>query len=172
MRDNPYLRTNQMVIQFDFIDTRLASDLEWAIPACRREFESSTYCLVTCQDSARREQLWATDLAQIPSIERRSDGLLVRSDELLVVGSCEQYFTGFDELWLLPHRPNTDFPPDSGFTSEEPITSDRSAKNRESIGKWMRDVACILGLGDGCGLNIASPDPSILDMARKSAPQL
>jgi hypothetical protein len=64
------------------------------------------------------------------------------------------YFTGFDELWLFPSAPGAPKPASLVLTSERPI------EVSDELVRWMC-AGCLVGLGDGDGLNFATCDPRI-----------
>ena len=126
------------------------------------------------------ELLPAFELAAIPVIDGtdrpgewpamrrrlRAEGIRVahhRGALLLPPGELDQFaalgmFNGFDELYLcnewndeletFPGRITSDF---TSFADATPL----------GLEDWMLEAGCLLALGDGLGLNFATPDPEI-----------
>jgi hypothetical protein len=63
--------------------------------------------------------------------------------------------SGFDEVWLCRGDPLSTPPPDGRITADHEITQ----PSANPIG-WMKESACLAGLGDGAGLNWIAPTTS------------
>jgi hypothetical protein len=70
--------------------------------------------------------------------------------------AANHVFTGFDELWFSQSEKRIDaIPSDIVLTSDAVNFSERIP---EGLGTTMKNLASILVLGDGCGLNYATWD--------------
>lgn len=63
-------------------------------------------------------------------------------------------FSGFDELWCYKQDVSSPKPRETHLVSPLKITTDIP----DSVKNWMRRSQCILGLGDGIGLNYVTGD--------------
>jgi hypothetical protein len=113
--------------------------------------------LITCMDSDR----------DVSDMARRSSGfhglvidyevidraVLVSAEELKSLVRAREYFTGFDEIWLFDYAPSNIELPTMSITGESCIEDWYDS----TLGRWIRDTRCLLGLGDGCLLNVVSP---------------
>jgi hypothetical protein len=79
----------------------------------------------------------------------RGAGLLVVTKELLKSQARKAIFSGFDELWLVPNLNITPQPAAMSLVGPARLTQEGLG----TIGKWMAENGCPLGLGDGAGLN-------------------
>lgn len=69
------------------------------------------------------------------------------------------FFNGFDEIWFMPDPPKMGKPETLRITSDLGFEADPPA----GLSAWMQETECLLGLGDGDGLNFATFDPKIAD---------
>ena len=74
----------------------------------------------------------------------------------------EQFFTGFDEVWLVRGTPRRGKPNGLRITSDLRLTGPR-----EGLSEWMVDSNCLAGLGDGDGLNFATFDERLAGVWRR-----
>jgi hypothetical protein len=111
---------------------------------------------------------------ELPAVRRRLRSAGIRSAEhrgalLLLPGELEHFshagiFSGNDELYLCAEW-NDEFEPFPGR-----ISSDQTNFNDSTplgLEEWMVDAGCLIALGDGAGLNFATPDADLA--ARLSA---
>jgi hypothetical protein len=68
----------------------------------------------------------------------------------------EEFFCGFDEMWLFRTPPVGDKPTGVRITSE----TDLRMADAE-LTAWMKSSECLLGLGDGSGLNFVTCDERV-----------
>lgn len=119
------------------------------------------YCLVTCIDSSR-------DLRTLKSIESiikdlnihgafLNGSLILKGELICKLEKSYNLFNGFDELWLFDKKPLEVKPVDLTITGPLEITHDRP----KNLFEWMSTSGCILGLGDGTGLNYVTTEKSI-----------
>jgi hypothetical protein len=81
------------------------------------------------------------------------------SGEQLYLAAQKRLFSGFDELWLWHQEPRKwQFPPEMGLTSDG-INLNEGLPN--DVENALRQLGCVLALGDGCGLNYVTTDRSL-----------
>lgn len=112
------------------------------------------HALITCLDSNPCPALLLTDNADLRAA---MDGattldkcLLVPLKRLREAALRDQLFYGFDEIWFFSTDAIKPKPPTASIVGPNRI--DREAI--EELGQWMVANDCLLGLGDGAGLNI------------------
>ena|SRR6266700_3523360 len=93
-----------------------------------------------------------------PSCSVLGDGVLVSSGNLLRLVHELDLLTGFDEIWCFDVAPRVPKPPDLSLVA--PLNIENGPVPTQ-LGSWMRTSECRLGLGDGIGLNFATPHPEI-----------
>jgi hypothetical protein len=93
-----------------------------------------------------------------PDCSFLGDGVVLSCDKLLRLVHELKLFTGFDEIWCFDVMPRVPKPPDLWLVA--PLNIEEESVPTQ-LGSWMRHSECILGLGDGIGLNFATPHPEI-----------
>lgn len=118
--------------------------------------------LITMLDSS-------DDVAKMPAIEQLADdygcevaildsGVILDNDCFAALRSHgANFFTGFDEIWWPRDQSVAPKPGTFRLTSEIPI----SDGPEPGLGQWMYEAGIRLGLGDGCGVNVATFETSI-----------
>jgi hypothetical protein len=124
------------------------------------------YCplaLITCIDSSRNPgelvpALETMTKAQI-SWQIHGLGIVVPTRSLTIVANL--LLNGFDEIWLLRSNPATDSSPPMPVTSEIPLPEKKGIDGDRfhELVLWFDMNNCVLGLGDGYGLNYMTTDP-------------
>ena len=155
-------------VLFDWTDTFAQSALEWVLREWPEIAHMGPLTLISCVDSSRREDLHSFNVPLFSRGSLRSDGVLVNTADLVALERSENLFHGFDELWFLEHEPSTVLP-EVVITSETPLVSDNSGETRQLIANWMLAEGCALGIGDGCGLNLATTQPELADSLKRMA---
>jgi hypothetical protein len=118
------------------------------------------YVLISSVDSSRdlRTLKKLTRIIQEFKDSQFDNGaLLMRIDDLFKTIAVYNLFNGFDEMWLFPSLPLKKFPHELWITG--PL--DLCQEVPEELGEWMMFSSCILGLGDGIGLNYITTDNAI-----------
>jgi len=105
---------------------------------------------IELRDSGIAEKIFRTNHASTTL----GNGLVVPGPSLQAIATMFNLFTGFDELWCFDEQPTMPKPDAVWLVSPLELNSDDVPS---SLGPWMRDSGCKLGLGDGVGLNYASP---------------
>jgi len=112
--------------------------------------------------------------AEWPAVRRRlrAEGIRTtvhRGVLLLEPGELERassagFFTGIDELYLVPEW-NDEFETFPGRITSDIVNFAESTPL--GLEEWMHDTRCLLAVGDGNGLNFACPDPDLAARLRK-----
>ena len=113
------------------------------------------YALITCLDSSTNVRAIADREGYLKNLKGKivGNGLLVKAEQLIKLERKHRLFFGFDEIWFFP-SPNIDEKPGGWIiTGPDPINSNELDK----YGGWMRSNHCVLGLGDGVGMNFCLP---------------
>lgn len=76
---------------------------------------------------------------------------------LLELVEQHDFLTGFDEVWLCAEIPESSKPGPLRITSDTPLSGEPPA----GLAKWMRASGCLVGLGDGDGLNVVTFDRAL-----------
>jgi hypothetical protein len=84
--------------------------------------------------------------------------------------SCEltkypNVFNGFDEIWCFDVIPILPKPPNATIVSPFDANTDQIDGG---LPEWIKDSGCIVGMGDGIGVNIVSSVPVIASMFRNA----
>jgi len=82
-------------------------------------------------------------------------GLLLPAALVASVEKTFNLFVGFDEIWFFNEAPHVLKPADLSIAS--PLNLEVDDVSAQLV-QWMEDSGCELGLGDGTGLNYATPD--------------
>ena len=116
------------------------------------------YALVTSVDSAIDLPGTAIGRAIVerhPECGFLGKGLVIPSAKLANISEEFDLFHGFDEVWCFDKKPDVAKPPDFWIVSPLNLSSDAAPPQ---LLAWMKQSACLLGLGDGIGLNYATTD--------------
>ena len=118
------------------------------------------YVLITSIDSSR-------DLRTLESIQNivselagfqfLNGWLIATSDSLMPLMNKYNLLNGFDEMWLFRTPPSIVLPIDIWITGPREITNEVP----RGLAEWMTTSGCVLGLGDGIGLNYATTEEFI-----------
>lgn len=118
------------------------------------------YVLITSVDSSRDLQ----NLRTVKQIVRQfkdcrflDGGLVVSEKAFFEIVKAYNLFNGFDEIWLFAYSPSIKLPSDVWITGPLDITKEAP----KGLVEWMISSGCLLGLGDGIGLNFATSDKTI-----------
>lgn len=143
------------MLQFNgYVAGWLNSTITDFLEAFPRGLETAKYALITCLDSNPAPALLLKNNADLRAamngVIKLQKGVLVPAKSLHKANLRAQLFAGFDEIWFF----STDAvePKPAAASIVGPNRIDR--ETFEELGKWMVDNDCLLGLGDGGGLNI------------------
>jgi hypothetical protein len=115
---------------------------------------SMAYALITCLDSNFDVKSAVGSGTHLDNVRARArfvgKALLLRTTELLDAERLGRMFFGFDEVWFFA-KPVTHTKP-SGLVIVGPnrMTGELLSRHRH----WLDATGCILGLGDGTGMNL------------------
>lgn len=126
-------------------------------------FDQLPYALVTCIDSS--DNLKSTTVAPKIVVSEGScsflgRSLLVGDARIVDVAQRHTLFSHFDEIWLYPERPAVDKPLEVSIVSPLELSTD--APSREVL-EWFNASGCVLGLGDGIGMNYLTTSKAIVE---------
>jgi hypothetical protein len=135
-----------------------------------QETDAFPWTLITMLDSNERvaelraiRQLVAELPGQVVSL---ADGVLLKGDafsRLRVHG--DNFFTGYDELWMTCEGCSFSKKPSHlRISAEQPI----GEVPVPGLGRWMKAMGICVGLGDGFGVNVATGDSSVVGLLRRA----
>ena len=113
----------------------------------------SRYVLVTCVDSNFKVGTLLISTQIVESEAECSilgDSLLIAGANIAAIAERHNLFNGFDEIWLYRECPQTEKP--RGISIVSPIDLNVERPSQELL-DWFDQTGCILGLGDGIGMN-------------------
>jgi hypothetical protein len=121
------------------------------------------YALVTYLDSS-------SEVFTLPAVqkvigesgiafEQYGSGLLVSGAALITLVETRGLFAGFDEVWFFRQYPGELKPREVVITAPLVISKELPS----GLVEWMRRSGCVLGLGDGIGLNYITVDGLVAD---------
>ncbi len=111
------------------------------------------YALITCLDSNTdvsaiiHKSIHLKSLAEVGDIVDKS--LRITTAQLLEANQKERIFHGFDEVWFSHTRSFTLKPRSAWLTGP----NETHHHLPDELIQWMTDNQCMLGIGDGTGLN-------------------
>ncbi len=120
----------------------------------------SPYMLITSIDSSRDLHTLTTIAQLITDCETGEfieNSLVVKGNEFYELPGIHELFHGFDEVWLFPAHPLSALPAEVWLTG--PLDISNEIPN--GMIHWMKQTDCMLGLGDGIGLNYITPELNI-----------
>jgi hypothetical protein len=88
------------------------------------------------------------------------NGLLIGDARVVDVSRSYNLFNGFDEIWLYEDRPTIVKPQSFSIVSPLDLNTDPLP---QGLLEWFTTSACVLGLGDGCGMNYITTQKQIVD---------
>ena len=130
-------------------------------------FGQFPFALVTCVDSTVDVKSTTTAKKIVESDSSCGyigRSLLVGDARIVDVARRYQLFSHFDEVWLYKERPTADKP--GAFSIVAPLDLNNDPLP-EGLLKWFIVSGCILGLGDGIGMNYATTQKWIVDSLRE-----
>ncbi|HET6383737.1 MAG TPA: hypothetical protein VFJ58_10125 [Armatimonadota bacterium] len=127
------------------------------------ELRETPYCLVTCIDSDTdvRALLAPDPLFRrfIEDCPTRRDGALISTAVALEMARTDEWFTGFEEVWLFSRPPAIEKP--AALTIVPPVEYTTSL--RTQIELWMERSGAALGIAGGLGTNYATLSANLCD---------
>lgn len=117
--------------------------------------------LIACMDSNRAPGastfLLGEAQAHDPGATVHHGRIVMAARALAAFVADRRAFAGFDEVWVFAGAPAADVvePETIGLTSETPV------EPAPALSGWFEETGCLLGLGDGDGLNYATPSRAL-----------
>ncbi len=119
----------------------------------REHLSRFRYALITCLDSNTDigaiidKSIHLKSLAEVGDIVGKS--MRITTAQLLEAGRNDRVFHGFDEVWFSHTRFFSPKPRSAWLTGP----SEMNDHLPDELVQWMHDSQCMLGIGDGTGLN-------------------
>lgn len=128
-------------------------------------FDDFDWVLVTSLDSSR--DLNKDAMIQKTGLLHRflGSGALFEGRAMRQLILADGMFSGFDELWCFRHEISIPMPTVVQLVG--PLQINTGIPN--AVQTWMKQSKCVLGLGDGTGLNYITIDPAIAKLLDPSA---
>jgi hypothetical protein len=117
--------------------------------------------LITSIDSTRdmhKVLASSTIVGRHPECKFFGEGLIVPGHLVAELAATYSLFSGFDEIWCFEEEPVRAKP--QGLVIVSPLNFESDSIPPELF-PWMKDTQCRLAMGDGIGLNYATPDEEI-----------
>lgn len=146
-----------MIRQDDLLANTIDSSIGDFIAKFPELFEGFAHVLITSLDSTR--QLQEDGMIKDCGVPHRflNGGVVFEGKAIKYLHKMEEMFSGFDELWCFRTKVVTPLPSGVELVSPFEITTEIT----EAVKHWMRESKCILGLGDGTGLNYVTTDEKV-----------
>lgn len=124
----------------------------------RTLFQSAPFVLVSMLDSSEEISTIVDRLDPARVVERVSDNPFVTSGAAFAQLATEyRLLTGFDEIWVCREPPPAAPPVEASLVGPEQLTAGAPGV----VTSWMEASSCVLGLGDGTGLNYVATDAEL-----------
>lgn len=135
-------------------------DLIDAFPKLMNEF---SFVLITSLDSSN--ELDRDKMIRETSLPHSflGNGVLFEAKLIPELGRLDGFFSGFDEIWCYKQKITIPKPKEVYFIG--PYSPTKPISN--PVKQWMRESQCILGLGDGVGLNYITSERRIADLIER-----
>lgn len=125
-------------------------------------FHELPWCLVTCIDCSRG----VASIMKAMGIHKweafcsfLGEALVVSDGKILDVAMEYNLFNGFDEIWLYRDCPDVEKPKEVSIVSTLDLSKETPSKE---LLEWFKVSGCILGLGDGVGMNYVTTSREIV----------
>jgi hypothetical protein len=123
--------------------------------------ESFPFALITSLDSSPPTSLTNVRRALAEHVDEEfrevGSGVLLSGQQSVLLARKYLLFTHFDEVWLFREAPRE--PKPEGVRIVAPYNLSEEVPTEVAI--WMRRSGCIVGLGDGDGLNYVTVDERV-----------
>ncbi len=146
-----------MIHADDLWANNIDSSIDEVIGEFPELFDAFAWVLITSLDSSR--DLDKDAMIQQSGLRHRflGSGVLFEGRAMRQLILADGMFSGFDELWCFRHEISIPTPPDVHLVGPLQIQTEIPVVLKQ----WMKQSECILGLGDGTGLNYITNDPAI-----------
>ena len=123
--------------------------------------ESFPFALITSLDSSPPTSLTNVRRALAEHVDEEfrevGSGVLLSGQQTVLLARKYLLFTHFDEVWLFREAPME--PKPEGVRIVAPYNLSEEVPTE--VANWMRRSGCIIGLGDGDGLNYVTVDERV-----------
>ena len=122
--------------------------------------ESFPFALVTSLDSSHPTSLPNVRRAlaeHVDEFREVGSGVLLSGQQLVLLARKYLLFTHFDEVWLFREAPMVSKPEEVRIVAPY----DLSEEVPNEVADWMDRSGCVVGLGDGDGLNYVTVDERV-----------
>jgi len=158
----------------------LLSDTAWEVSWLAQQFPDLVRgfpsALITCHDSNRYSWLHSVYYAyraERPGDESKftftENGVLISGSDAYDMFMQSDFFGISDEIWFSNDEIVDTLRSEVSLTSEAKITDPNDEKGRACIVEWMVRSNCVLGVGDGYGINYATTSEDIAQMLEQRA---
>ena len=122
------------------------------------EFGSVLISSIDSDTNPSESGIGAHILALEPTCRFLGAGVIVPGHKLVQIAEPLNLFCGFDEMWCFARVPKTPKPADLWLVAPLNIETEQIPP---LLASWMAEADCKLALGDGIGLNFATPRQEI-----------
>ena len=122
--------------------------------------ESFPFALVTSLDSSSPSSLPNVRRAlaeHVDGFQEVGSGVLLSGEQLILLARRYLLFTHFDEVWLFREAPMVSKPEEVSIVAPY----DLGEEVPPEVADWMGRSGCVVGLGDGDGLNYVTVDERV-----------
>ena len=160
------LLDNKEGIWLAYLGLDSPNDLSTLCAAVPSLISAFPWALMTRQDGGRGEWLASrmTDILNerfpdMPFTITTEQDVLLTGADFVRIATFQQglLFSDFNEVWFFENPPTQGPPPETRLTSELSLTSGAVQPWEKRVIHYMKESDCLLGVGDGAGLNIATP---------------
>ena len=121
------------------------------------------FVLITCIDSSRELRKLKTTkkiVEKYPGCQFVNNNLLMSGTLFTEISHSQHLLNGFDEIWLSFVLPVEAVPGEFWMVSPRNIVNDIPP----GLAEWMKRTGCIIGMGDGTGLNYVTEEVAISEL--------
>jgi hypothetical protein len=125
--------------------------------------ESFSFALITSLDSSPPTSLTNVGRALVEHVDEFREvgsGILLSGRQTVLLARKYLLFTHFDEVWLFDEAPIEPKPERTSIVAPY----DLSEEVPPEVADWMWRSGCVVGLGDGVGLNYVTVDEHVVHL--------
>jgi hypothetical protein len=139
---------------YNWIDSSIREVIE-ELPEIVRRFGYVLITSIDSQNDLRSLVNYHSNIFKDIHHEYLKEGVVLEGESILKLSESKIFFTGFDEIWCFYSKPQ--MYPNQCLVGPSNITECVSVEHET----WMNAAGCILGMGDGTGLNYITTEESI-----------
>ena len=145
-------------------------NLPIALYACLDAFLELNYAMVSTIDSGPPSAMVGVlaRLSALPDFQIVGRAIQMKVN-LISLQAIARLLSGFDEIWFFTRQQDVEIP-EFGITSEEPLTDAGDCYAEDDYARlsdWMTLSGCVIGMGDGCGLNYVASERRYIALLRE-----